>query len=182
MPTEENSRTGFKMLPTALLTTDVLTLRIVYYLKICILSNYIITLCNGHVHSMCTHMCMRACTCTHTNTQIQTNTHTYTQCQTIYMLQKSFTFFTLGSHKTYRGCLQGFCTVYICLLVVYICIRICAACRIQYYSDFIVFTSAHMDNGTYSYVHTILHCYGFLCIPFITHMQPLHSNLYYHTQ
>ena len=119
-----------------------------------------------------THMCTHAGTCTHTQMQ----THTHTQYQTIYV-HRNFTFFPHGSHKTYRGCLQC-CTVYICLLAVYICIRIYAACRIQYYSDFIVFTSADMDNGTYNYVHTILHCYGFLCIPLITHMQPLDSNLY----
>ena len=127
-------------------------------------------------------MCTHTHTHTHTHKHTHEHTHIHTQCQTIYVLQKSFTFFTHESHKTYGGCLQGCCTVYICLLAVYIRIRIYTACRIQYYSDFIVFTSAHMDNGTYSYVHTILHCYGFLCIPFITHTQPLQSNLYYHTQ
>ena len=134
--------------------------------------------CTQHVH---THINAHTCARMHVHAHTHTHTHTYTQCQTMNVPQK-FHIFTHGSHKTYRGCLQGCCTVYICLLAVYMCIHIYAACRIQYYSDFIVFTSDHMDNGTYSYVHTILHCYGFLCIPFITHMQPLHSNLYYHTQ
>ena len=122
---------------------------------------------NTHIH-MNTHTYARMHACAHTNTQIQTHTHTYTQCQPIYV-HRNFTFFTHESHKTYRGYLQGCCIVYIRHLAVCIRIRIriCTACRIQYYSDFIVFTSAHMGNGTYSYVHTILLSYGFFCIPFI---------------
>ena len=80
---------------------------------------------NTHIHK---HTYEHTQTYIHTHKHTNTHTHTHTKTHThkhihtlntIHVLQKSFTLFTHGSHKTYRGCLQGFCTVSNLYMVVY---------------------------------------------------------------
>ena len=88
--------------------------------------------CTQHVHThMNTHTHTHTHTCAHMHAHAHTQTHKYKHTHIHNVKQysyvhRSFTFFTHGSHKTYRSYLQGCCTVYICLLAVYIRMYICS--------------------------------------------------------